>query len=94
MSVREIALPAEVWSPLVSYSPLYILDENGIVQHEPLAKLLREKASTRTGGSSANRGARDWCSGRANPTRTGEVLMCSVSQSIPPSHVARHTAQS
>ena len=39
--MREILLPAEVWSPLVSYSPPYILDRNGIVQHEPLAKLLR-----------------------------------------------------
>ena len=39
--MREIVLPAEVWSPLVSYTPPYILDRDGIIQHEPLAKLLR-----------------------------------------------------
>ena len=41
--MREILLPAEIWSPLVSYRPPYILDRDGIIQHEPLAKLLREK---------------------------------------------------
>lgn len=41
--MRELILPAEVWSPLVSYRPPYVVDEHGIVQHELLAKLLRKK---------------------------------------------------
>ena len=42
MTMPEIVLREEEWTPLITWKPSYILDRRGIVQHEALAERLRQ----------------------------------------------------